>query len=88
VSFKLLQFPPQPSTRVIRMTAVPAHWVASEGYTVDGGFLHSWLEDEDAYSGRPPRKLNWGAISGLVLSLGISGAFWMGVGSLIAHFVR
>ena len=84
VSFKLLQFPPQPSTRAVRMTAVPARWVAPEGCMVDAGFLHSWLEDEDANSGLSPRKLNWGAISGLVISLSISGAFWIGVGSLIA----
>jgi len=55
---------------------------------VDAGFLYSWFRDEDAESGQPHRKLNWGAISGLVISLSISGAFWVGVGTLIAHFVR
>ena len=88
MSFKLLQFPPQPSTRVLRMTAVPARWIAPDGYMVEGGFLHSWLEDEDVKNERSPRSLNWGAISGLVISLTISGAFWAGIGSLIAHFAR
>ena len=88
MSYKLLQFPPQPSTRVVRMTAIPARWIAPEGCMVDGGFLHSWLEDEDAKSERSHRKLNWGAICGLVISLSVSGAFWIGVSSLIARFVR
>jgi len=88
VSFKLLQFPPQPSTRVVRMTAVPARWVATEGYVVEAGFLHSWLEHEDSQGGPSHKKLNWGAISGLVISLSISGAFWVGVGTLIARFAR
>ena len=88
MSFKLLQFPPQPSTRAIRMTAVPARWVSQEGCTGNAGFLHFWLEDEDTNSGLPPRRLNWGAMSGLLISLSISGAFWIGVGSLIARFVR
>jgi hypothetical protein len=88
VSFKLLQFPPQPSTRVLRMTAVPARWIAPDGYMVDGGFLHSWLENENTNSRQMPKRLNWGAIAGLVISLSISGAFWTGVGSLIAHLAR
>jgi len=88
VSFKLLQFPPQSSTRVVRMTAVPARWVAAEACMVDAGFLHSWLENEDCGNAQSDKKLNWGAISGLVISLSVSGAFWIGIGSLIAHVVR
>ena len=88
MSFKLLQFPPQPSTRVLRMSAVPARWIAHEGCMANGGFLHSWLEDDDAKNERSHRGLNWGAVSGLVISLTISGAFWVGIGSLIAHFAR
>ena len=88
MSFKLLQFPPQPSTRVLRMTAIPARWIAPDGYMVDAGFLHSWLENENAKSTQVPKRLNWGAMAGLVISLSISSAFWVGIGSLIAHFAR
>lgn len=88
MSFKLLQFSPQESTRAVRMKMVPERW--TEGYEYSRGvrFLPAWLEnDSDSLAGTR-RRINWGAISGLALSLVISGSFWAGVGFLIARVVK
>ncbi len=84
MSYKLVQFPPQASTRSMR---VPVRWMGLDGCLGGSGFLSSWLDDDHDPS-KPRRFINWGAIAGLGLSLAISGAFWAGVGVLIAHFVR
>jgi hypothetical protein len=87
MSFKLLQFSPQPSTR-IRMRNVPDRW--TEGYEYARGvtFLPSWMEDSEPSWDAETRRVNWGAISGLVLSLAIGGGFWVGLGLLVARAVR
>ena len=84
MSYRLVQIPPQASTRSMR---VPVRWMGLDGCLGGSGFLSSWLDDDDDGS-KPRRFINWGAISGLGLSLVISGAFWAGVGVLIAHYVR
>ena len=86
MSFKLLQFSPQTSTRAIRMRIVPERW--TEGYEYSRGvrFLPAWMEDEGGASGK--RDINWGALSGLALSFVISGSFWVGIGLLVARIVK
>lgn len=76
MSFRLLQFSPGPSTRIIRMRAIPQRWFAPSPYTPQLGFLRLWLEDDDS---TVKKSINWGAISGLALSLAVSSAFWMGL---------
>lgn len=88
MTFKLLQLSPQTSTRALRMRAIPERWISGYAYPEDMGFLRSWMEDDSCESADGTRSINWGAISGLVLSLAISGGFWAGVGFLIAHFVK
>ncbi len=85
MSFKLLQFSPQTSTRAVRMRVIPERW--TEGYEYSRGvrFLPAWMEDESDASGK---RINWGAFCGLALSFVISGSFWAGVGLLIAHIVK
>jgi len=34
------------------------------------------------------RRFNWGKALGVAMVVGVSGAFWTGVGFLIAHFSR
>jgi hypothetical protein len=72
----MLQFSPQASTRVIRMTAIPEPWSTPSKYSKyssELGFLTSWFETEDAmFRG----SINWGAVSGLALSIALSAAFW------------
>lgn len=86
MSFKLLQFSPETSTRAVRMRMIPERW--TEGYEYSRGVrvLPAWMEDEGGASRK--RHVNWGAISGLALSLVISGSFWVGVGLLVARVVK
>jgi len=84
MSFKLLQFPPQASTRSMR---VPVRWMGLDGCLGGNGFLSSWLDDDNAF-GQPRRCINWGAIAGMTLSLVISGGFWAGLGLLISRIVK
>jgi hypothetical protein len=80
VGFKLLQFSPQGSSRVIRMRAIPEQWSGSRLYSTDSGFVQAWLEHEESCVGQ---RTNWAAISGLALSAVISAGFWTAVAVLI-----
>src|ERR1700758_380588 len=81
MSFKLLQFPPQASTRSMR---VPLRWMALDGCMGGNQFLSLWLGD-DHDSDQSRQRLNWGALAGLAASFVISGGFWAGVGVLVAR---
>jgi hypothetical protein len=84
MSYKLLQFPPQASTRTMR---VPVRWMCLDSGLGRSGFLSSWLGDDNGLDERR-RPINWGAIAGLALSFAVSGGFWAGVGLLIARTVK
>jgi hypothetical protein len=84
VSFKLLQFPQQTSTRSAR---APVRWMDLDGPTGANRFLSSWLGDDND-SDEPKGRLNWGALAGLAISFVIGGGFWAGVGVLIARAVK
>jgi hypothetical protein len=84
MSFKLLQFPPQASTRSMR---VPLRWMELDGCMGANQYLSAWLGD-DHNSDQLPKRLNWGAIAGLAISFFIGGGFWAGVGLLIARSLR
>ena len=88
MSFKLLQFSPPESTRALRMKIVPERW--TEGYEYSRGvrFLPAWLDNDSDFGERTGRRVDWGAMSGLALSLAISGGFWLGLGLLIARVVK
>lgn len=87
MNFKVLQFPGQGSTRVIRVRALPPAWAEPYGAWNDVGFLGSWLADDSDPEGTSGR-INWGAVSGLALSLAISAGFWSGVVVLVERLVR
>lgn len=87
VSFKILQFPGEGTTRVLRLRAIPEQWSTPSGYSPEVGFFQSWFED-DSRSGNENDRINWGAVSGLALSVVISVSFWAGLGMLIARFAR
>ena len=84
MSFKLVNFPPQASSRAMR---VPMRWMCLESGLGGSRFLSSWLGDDNDSDHRC-RRINWGAIAGLALSFAISGGFWAGVGLLIARNVK
>jgi hypothetical protein len=80
VSSKLLQFSPQASTRILRLRAIPERWSGSVPSSTDLAAVDSWSEYEQI---DPQKKLNWGAISGLALSVTFSAAFWIGLVVLV-----
>jgi hypothetical protein len=88
MSFKLLQFSPEASTRV-RMRSVPEHWTTDYEYSRGAHALPTWADvDQDSVWDEEKRRLNWGAISGLALSLAIGCSFWIGLGLLVARALR
>jgi len=79
MSYKVLQLFPPASTRVT------GPFLPSE----DVGFIQSWFEggsirDEST----EPRRINWGAIAGLAISLALSATFWAGVVWIVARIWR
>jgi len=88
MSFRVLQFPAEGTTRVLRMRVIPEHWSTPSGYSPEISFFQSWFEDDSRADGHNAGKINWGAISGLALSVVVSASFWAGVGILIARLVR
>ncbi|HXJ87681.1 MAG TPA: hypothetical protein VMS18_12740 [Candidatus Binatia bacterium] len=83
MSFKLLQFPPHTSTRTV---PVRLHWMDLDGPAGPNGFLGSWFDDDNE-SDLPQRRMNWGAIGGIAISLVFSACFWAGVGVLVARLL-
>jgi hypothetical protein len=54
-------------------------------YSTESGFLRSWIENEDNSA---QERTNWGAISGLALSIVIGASFWTGIALLIERVWR
>lgn len=87
MSYRVLQLSPQSSTRFTRRrVVVQDSWRARSTHELNMGFLGSWFEtdsklDEDIAHG----PTNWGAISGLALSIAFSASFWVGVAWVVAR---
>lgn len=88
MKFKVLQFPPDGSSRVVRMRAVPKHWSIPAGYSPDTGFFQSWLEKDPTPDGHDASSHNWGAIYGLAISVVVSASFWFGAVLLIQRLLK
>jgi hypothetical protein len=93
LSSKILQLSPRSSTRIPRrkITAQPS-WSAAQAplldmsldLSLDMGFVRSWFESdsdpaENSAESSSGRKVNWGAISGMALSVAFSLVCWAGV---------
>ncbi len=93
MSSKVLQLSPQSSTRILRKKiAAQPSWIPAPApsldmsldLSLDIGFLRSWFESEPDLaeadlakrSAGPP--VNWGAISGMALSVAFSLICWAG----------
>ena len=87
MSLKVLQFSPKAGTRGIRMKAIPETLTGAYS-SGDIGFLRSWLEDDSDSGMTVSRSINWGAISGLALSLIVSAGFWTGVALIIERLLK
>lgn len=90
MSYRLMQLSPQASTRVIRLRAVaPEFWTTAHGVSHDMGFLAEWFKpDSDCEQNEQARRINWGAISGMALSISLSATIWVGVALAVEHIWR
>jgi len=88
VSYKTGQLSPQSTSRV--RIAVKSPWSASPQDKGDIVFLRSWLElDSTVDDDEPPTsRLNWNAALGIVITVGVSSAFWLGAAEVITRLTR
>ena len=70
-------------TRVVRVKSLPVRWIGLDPCMGQGGFLRSWLQDDDEKQAR----MTWKAVCGMVLAFGISAAFCAGVGLIFSRVV-
>jgi hypothetical protein len=90
MSYRILQLSPQASTRFgSRRNTVRGPWNERSTPALDLGFVDSWFErDSDLDGSFGGRQTNWGAISGLALSVAASACFWAGVAWMIGRVWR
>ena len=74
---------PEARWRAVKVTARGPSPVPSE-VELQYGFEGDFRFD----SAEIGRRFNWGKALGVAMVVGVSGAFWTGVGFLIAHFSR
>jgi hypothetical protein len=89
VSYRWTELSPQTSTNGLNLRmVVHGPWSASPEKFRDMQFLRSWLEfDSELDDTRPRARVNWNAVLGLMVVVGVSAGFWTGVGFLIANLV-
>jgi hypothetical protein len=86
MSYRFSQLSPRTSTRGITMRmALRGPWSDSPGDSPDAQFLRSWIEDDSDEDDSAQGRTNWGLVSGIVLAVGVSAAFWAGVGWMISR---
>ncbi len=87
MSYRVLQLSPQSSTRTSRRRNVVQDPLrAPSANALDMGFLTSWFEyDPELDEGSADARTNWGAISGLALSIAFSATFWVGVAWVVGR---
>jgi hypothetical protein len=90
MSYRLSQLSPQASTRVTKMRmAIRGPWSEMPQQFQDVQFWRSWLEfDSDEEELGRARRVNWNALIGMALMVGISASFWTGVGFVAARILR
>jgi hypothetical protein len=89
MNFRILQFPPQ-NGRIIHVKAISPAWTHFYALAQDDEFFGSRRDDDDF---EPPgigllRQINWGALSGMGLSLAFSAGFWAGVALAVQRFLK
>jgi hypothetical protein len=86
MSYRLSQLSPRTSTRGITMRmALRGPWSDPLGDSPDVQFLRTWLEQDSEADEEAQAGINWGLISGLVLAVGVSAAFWAGIGWMLSR---
>jgi hypothetical protein len=86
MNYSFVQFPRQ-NNRVIHAKAFPS-WIDSYGAQDDlpGSRFD---DDRSEFAGfRLPDQINWGALSGIGLSLALSAACWAGIALVVERFLK
>lgn len=84
-----IQLSTQASTRMIRRKIALLGSRSASTIPVDMGFLPAWFKCDPSQSEGDARvHLNWGAISGLALSLAVSASAWAGVAWVVTRVWR
>lgn len=76
------------STRALHRMIAFQDSRSTSGIPSDMGFLPSWFKHDSSLSGDSHGHLNWGAISGLALSLAVSASAWAGVAWIVTRVWR
>jgi hypothetical protein len=90
MSYRISQLSPQTSTRGSGIRVLVNH----EGNSrLDGlrnmQFLRSWFEyDSQAIRAKRGKHLNWNAVWGLGIMVGVSAGFWSGVALVLSRMAR
>ena len=88
MSYRLTQLSPQSTENKLRVIVSHSWSTAPENFR-EMQFWRSWLElDSDLEREVPRSRFNWSLVCGFVVALGVSAAFWFGLGSLIARLLR
>jgi len=79
------RFSRESGTPVHRLRVIPMRWT-NKSAVPSTGFMQAWFEsDTDSSEGR---STNWGAISGLAISLVVSASFWIGAAMLMERLLK
>jgi hypothetical protein len=89
MSGKVLQLSPRASTQINRRRTAPQNfWSAPSEASTETGFLRTWFENDSDLAGGAAGATNWSAISGLALSVAVSGTLWAGIAWMVARVWR
>jgi hypothetical protein len=89
MSYRVSQLSPQTSTRKTNIRVLIDDGSIAPESLGNIRWLRSWFEyDARAMEPRSGKRLNWNAMLGLALMLGISSAFWTGVGLMVSRMVK
>ena len=86
MSYRFSQLSPQGTNGNNVRISVQGPWNTSPDRFRDIQFWRSWLElDSEIDHPAKPSRVNWNAVLGLAVTLGVSAAFWTGVGVAVAQ---
>src|SRR5579862_1907111 len=73
--------------QIIMRFGVQSPWSVVPAGLRDMHFLRTWLEYDSQVDKAPSGKgMNWYAVLGLMLVVGVSAGFWTSVGLIVTHF--
>jgi hypothetical protein len=86
MSYRLSQLSPQASTHGSSLRVVVANTRSTQPEKFgDMEFWRSWIEYDSQAKPRSESRVNWNALLGLALTVGISASFWTGAAVLVTQ---